>query len=65
MGVLVFFGAQFVMKVGLFAEPGEVIYDESLSDEEIAKLNTVFGDQELKLKKDVTISVRNELTLPE
>ena len=63
--MLVFFGAQFVMKTGFFAKPGEVIYDESLSDEEIAKLNTVFGDQELKLKKDVTISVRNELTLPE
>lgn len=65
VGVGVFFGAQYIMQTGIFAKPGEVTYDESLTDEEITELRNVFDDEELVLKRDVTISARNELTLPE
>ena len=64
VGLGVFFGAQFILKVGFFAEPGEVVYDESLLDEEIAMFDAIFTDENLVLKKDVTISARNELSLP-
>ncbi len=64
VGFGVFFGAQFILKVGIFAEPGEVFYDETLLEEEITLLDKIFSDENLTLKKDVTISARNELSLP-
>ncbi|MBR6505657.1 CapA family protein [Candidatus Saccharibacteria bacterium] len=64
VGLGVFFGAQFILKVGVFAKPGEVIYEDSLLNEEIAVLDGIFQKEDLVLKKDVAISARNELSLP-
>ncbi len=60
----VFFGVQFFTKTGIFRIPGVVYYDESLMDEEIAELSRIFTE-EVDLDKDVVISARNVLTLPE
>ena len=60
----VFFGVQFFTKTGIFRIPGMVYFDEDLSDEEFAFLKNIFTD-EPDLDKDVTITVRNELALPE
>ena len=59
----VFFGIQFITKTGFFRIPGVVYYDESLSDEEIAELQTIFTE-EVDLDKDVTISAANYLEKP-
>ena len=64
VGLGVFFGVQFFTKTGIFRIPGVVYYDESLSQAEIDFLSTIFTE-ELDLDKDVTISARNELKLPE
>ncbi len=61
---LTFFGVQFFTKTGVFRVPGVVIYDESLSDGEVALIQSVF-DENLDLDKDVTISATNYLELPE
>ncbi|MBR5046195.1 CapA family protein [Candidatus Saccharibacteria bacterium] len=60
----VFFGVQFFTKTGIFRIPGVVIYDESLNDELITELGSIFTD-EVDLDKNVTISLRHELKLPE
>ena len=60
---LFFFGFQFITKSGIFRIPGVVYYDDSLFDEEIEYLSTIFTD-EVDLDKDVTISARSELVLP-
>ena len=60
----VFFGVQFVTKTGVFRVPGVVYYDEGLDDAEYALLNGIF-DEAVDLDKDVRVSVRNELTMPE
>ncbi len=60
----VFFGVQFFTKTGVFRIPGVVYYDESLDDEELAFFQEIFTE-EVDLDKDVTISARNELTMPE
>ncbi|MBQ9484955.1 CapA family protein [Candidatus Saccharibacteria bacterium] len=62
--VAVFFGVQFFTKTGIFRIPGVVYYDEALDDEELAFFQEIFTE-EIDLDKDVTISARNELTMPE
>lgn len=62
--VAVFFGVQFFTKTGIFRIPGVVIYDESLNEELITELGSIFTD-EVDLDKNVTISLRHELKLPE
>ena len=59
-----FFGVQFFTKTGIFRIPGVVYYDENLDEEELAFLQGIFTE-EVDLDKDVNITVRNELTLPE
>lgn len=59
-----FFGVQYFTKTGIFRIPGVVYYDESLDDDELALFSNIFTE-EVDLDKDVTISARNELTLPE
>ena len=60
----VFFGVQFITKTGIFRIPGVVIYDESLSQELIVELGSIFTD-EVDLDKNVTISLSYGLELPE
>lgn len=60
----VFFGIQFFTKTGLFRVPGVVYYDESLNDDELALLKTIFTE-EIDLDKDVNISANNYLDKPE
>lgn len=60
----VFFGVQYFTKTGLFRIPGVVYYDESLTDEEIEMFSGIFTE-EVDLDKDVVISARNVLELPE
>ena len=64
MFAAVFFGVQFFTKTGIFRIPGVVYYDESLLDTEVAMLSEIFTE-EVDLDKDVTITARNELVLPE
>lgn len=64
VGVGVFFGIQFFTKTGIFRVPGVVYYDDSLKENELSVLKTIFTD-EVDLDKDVFISVRNSLTKPE
>lgn len=64
VGAGVFFGVQYVTKTGFFRIPGVVIYDESLSDSEKEFIAALFPE-DLDLYKDVTISARDELKLPE
>ncbi len=59
-----FFGVQFFTKTGIFKIPGVVYYDESLDDEELAILKTIFTD-EVVLDKDVAVSAENYLSRPE
>lgn len=61
---LVFFGVQFFTRTGVFFVPGEVNYDESLNEDELLFLGEIFTE-EVVLKKDVKISARSELVLPE
>ena len=49
------FGIQFFTKTGIFRIPGVVYYDETLKEEEIDYLKSIFTD-EVDLDKDVTIS---------
>ena len=60
----VFIGGQYITKTGLFRIPGVVYYDESLSETEKAKLESIFTE-EVDLDKDVTISAKNYLKKPE
>ncbi|MBR0479709.1 CapA family protein [Candidatus Saccharibacteria bacterium] len=64
VGAGVFFGGQYITKTGVFRIPGVVYYDESLTEEEIARIEEVFTD-EIDLDKDVYISGRYEFSLPE
>lgn len=59
-----FFGYQYINKIGIFKIPGRVIYDKSLSKEELDTLKTIFTD-ELELDKDVTITAYETLKKPE
>ena len=59
-----FFGVQYFTKSGVFRVPGVIYYDESLNDEELEFFGNIFTE-EVDLDKDVTISARNELELPE
>ncbi len=61
---LAFFGFQFFTKTGVFKVPGVVSYDESLNTAERAVLAQIFTD-EIELDKDVAISAKNYLNLPE
>ena len=56
-------GIMYFTKTGLFRIPGVVIYDESLSEEEIELLKTVFTE-EIDLDKNVTISATETLEKP-
>lgn len=62
--MLAFFGFQFFTKTGIFFVPGVVNYDESLNEEEIAKLKSIFTD-DVVLNRDVTISAFETETRPE
>ncbi len=64
MFVGAFFGIQFVTKTGFFKIPGVVYYDESLNDDELQLLKSIFTE-EVELDKDVTISATNSLARPE
>lgn len=55
VAVSAFFGFQFVTKTGVFTIPGQVIYDESLNQDELKTLQAIFTD-DIVLKKDVVIS---------
>ncbi len=57
-------GFQFVTKTGLFKIPGIVYYDESLTEAEIALLNTVFTE-DVVLENDVHVSGSSDHTRPE
>lgn len=57
-------GFQFVTKTGLFKIPGIVYYDESLTDDEVALLNTVFTE-DVVLENDVHVSGSSNHTRPE
>ena len=59
-----FFGVQFLTKTGIFRVPGVVYYDESLSSEEVALLQSIFND-EVELDNDVKISAYDTLELPD
>lgn len=59
-----FFGVQYFTKSGIFKIPGVVYYDESLSSSEREIFDGIFTE-EVVLDKDVTISVRNVLELPD
>ena len=61
---LAFFGIQFFTKTGVFKVPGVVVYDESLNTTEREMLARIFTD-EVELDKNVTISAKNYLTVPE
>lgn len=60
----VFFGFQYIKKIGIFRVPGVVYYDESLSPEEKTKLEAIFTE-DVELDKDVTISASISNTKPE
>ncbi len=60
---LAFFGIQFFTKTGIFRIPGVVNYDESLNDEEIALLQSIFTE-DIDLDKDVTISAEESASRP-
>lgn len=62
--LLSFFGVQLITGTGLFRIPGEVILDESLSEEEKALFGTIFTD-EIELGSDVKISAWETFDLPE
>ena len=63
VGTGVFFGVQFVTKTGVFRVPGVVKYDESLAQDELESLATIFTD-EVDLDKDVEISAEYSFTKP-
>lgn len=65
VAVGVFLGVQFFTKTGIFRIPGVVYYDESLSSEELSDLHEIFDDETVDLDKDVNISARYELKMPE
>ncbi len=54
----------FITKTGVFRIPGKVIYDESLNEGEISKLQSIFT-KEVDLDKDVTISATETLEKPD
>lgn len=60
----VFFGVQAATKTGIFKVPGVVVYDESLTEAEVAAFSEIFTE-EVELDADVYISAREELELPE
>ncbi len=64
MFVGVFFGVQFFTKTGLFRAPGVARYDDSLSSEERSTLEKIFASP-TELDKDVEISAKNVLEVPE
>ncbi len=59
-----FFGFQFFTKTGLFRVPGVVYYDESLTADELATLETIFTE-DVDLDKDVKISAQEYTEKPE
>ena len=61
--VAAFFGIQFFTKTGIFRIPGVVYYDESLNEEELSLLETIFTE-EIDLDKDVTIKANESATRP-
>ena len=63
IAAVVFFGVQFFTGTGIFKKPGMIYYD-ALGEELEAEVNALFPD-DLVLDKDVIVSVRKELVLPE
>lgn len=57
------FGIMFFTKTGLFRIPGKVIYNETLNEDEIALLDTIFTE-EIDLDNDVYISATETLEKP-
>lgn len=64
IAVGVCFLVQYMTKTGVFRVPGVVYYDESLNEEELAKVQGIFTE-EVDLDYDVTISAKNVLELEE
>lgn len=60
----VFLGVQFFTKTGIFHVPGEVIYDESLNENERATLGLIFTE-EVELDKNVEISAYESNSKPD
>ena len=60
----VFFGLQLIFKVGVFHQPGKVIFADSLTEENQDFINDNLNLNALELKADVTISrIRSESML--
>ncbi len=59
-----FFGFQFFTKTGIFFVPGVVYYVESLTEDEISKLKSIFTE-EIVLNHDLKISAFESETRPE
>lgn len=59
-----FIGFQFFTKTGLFKVPGVVYYDESLNEEELSTLKTIFTS-DIILDQDVHISAMDYFEKPE
>lgn len=62
--LIAFVGVQWLTKTGFFHVPGVVYYDESLNENELVVLSSIFTD-ELELDKDVKISAFDMLEKPE
>lgn len=58
-----FLAFQFATKTGLFSVPGEVFFDDSLTQDELAELKAIFTD-EIRLKKDVKIIANTSTSRP-
>lgn len=61
--LLFFLGFSYFSKAGIFKRPGEIIFDESLSESEIGELKDIFGEN-TNLTSDVVISAYDTLEFP-
>lgn len=65
VAVGVCFGVQWVTKTGVFHVPGVVRYEEDRLNPQAAEIIKRIFTDEVKLDKDVTITMRNSLTYPD
>lgn len=57
-----FFGFQFITKTGFFRIPGELIFDESVSESTADSLRQKFSESDTELKKNLSLSTVDSLT---